>query len=214
MKYKFNHEHLSRAEDQVWESKEEYGGLSVYDELAPYEYNQIIEFIPHDLGKGYPVYEMGAGLGRGSIYFNHRFHNPNIRYILCDRDGFSERNTGAFNPKEDEYYNDFELTKSFCKLNGMTNFGLFDTEKDDWSALPKTEFIFSFCSFGMHVALERYMDRLISISKENVTMIFGTRHAGYNDKSFSDKFKEVIFKPSRGDTKFPIENWLILRGLK
>ena len=214
MKYKFNADHLMSAANQIWEAKKEHGGLSIYDELAPYEYEQIKEFIPFGFGQGYPIYEMGAGLGRGSIYFNHRFGNPHIRYILCDRDGFSKENTGAFDPKEDEYYNDFELTKSFCKLNGMTNFGLFDTEKDEWGALPKTEFIFSFCSFGMHVPLQRYMDRLIGISSDNVTMIFGTRHAGYNDKSFSDRFEEVIFKPSARDPKFPIENWLILKGLK
>lgn len=160
-KYKHNQEHLYLLLDQVWEAKEEHGGdLTVYDGLAPYEVSQIKEFLPEDPKV---IWEMGAGLGRGSIYLNYWYGaKKSRRWYLFDRNGFSERNTGAFNPKEDEYYNDF----------------------------------------------------MLGASSPDVTMIFGTRHAGYNDKSFSDKFKEVIFLPSKGKAPFPIENWLILRGLK
>ncbi len=212
-KYKFNDEHLFWTREQVWESDEKYGGtIQVYNDLAPYEVSQIDEYLPYpeDVTN---ILEFGAGLGRGSVYLKYWTY-PNARFILADRDGSSKENTGAFKPKEDEYYCDFEATKSFCRLNGMDNFAMFDTEKDDWRQLPKFDFIFSFCSLGMHVPIERYIDQLLEVSDPHVTMIFGTRHAGYNDKSFSDKFEEVIFKPSKGLAPFPLENWLILRGKK
>lgn len=220
-KYKYQEEHVKHCLEQVWESDEKYGGtLQVYDDLAPYEYEQIKEFIPPELygqgdfSRGNRVLELGAGQGRGSIYLNHVFNNSNLSWVLADRDGSSKKNTGAFNPKEDEYYCDFESTKSFCKINGLSRFTMFDTEKEDWRQLGKFKFIFSFCSFGMHVPIERYIDQIANVSYEGTTLIFGTRHAGYNDKSFSDKFKEIIFKPSKGQAPFPIENWLILKGLK
>ena len=213
-KYKFNHDHIFDAENQVWEAKEEHGGdLTVYDRLAPYEYSQIKDFLPINPKN---ILEAGCGLARGSIYLNSRYmeRGQAPKWFLADRDGFSEENTGAFNPKEDEYYCSFERTKSFANLNGLKNFWMFDTEKDDWAQLPKMDLIFSFCSFGMHVALERYMDRLLGASSPDVTMIFGTRHAGYNGESFKDKFREVIYKPGLDQAPFPHENWLILRGLE
>lgn len=213
-KYKFNHDHLQDIFNQVWEADEKFGGsIEVYNGLAPYEYSQIKDYLPLAPKN---IMEAGCGLARGSIYLNSRYKEmgQSPKWFLADRDGFSEKNTGAFNPKEDEYYCSFERTKSFAQLNGLKNFWMFDTEKDDWAQLPKMDVIFSFCSFGMHVALERYMDRLIGASSPDVTMIFGTRHAGYNDKSFANRFKEVIFKPSKGQAPFPVEHWLILRGLK
>ncbi len=213
-KYKFNHDHLQDCFQQVWEADEKYGGsIKVYEDLAPYEYNQIKDYLPFSPKR---VMEVGAGLARGSVYLNSRYKEmgQDPEWFLADRDGFSEENTGAFKPKEDEYYCSFERTKSFAKLNGIKTFWLFDTEKDDWAQLPQMDLIFSFCSFGMHVELERYMDRMLSVLAPEGVMIFGTRHAGYNDKSFTDNFKEVIFKPGLGQAPFPNENWLILRGKK
>lgn len=220
-KYKSQECHIPWIYEQVWEADPKYeGDLTVYDRLALYEYEQIKEFIPENLygneefNRPNRILELGAGLGRGSIYLNHVFQNPSLAWVLADRDGSSEENTGAFEPKEDEYYCDFKATKSFCKLNGLDKIRLFDTEKEDWRQLGKFSLIFSFCSFGMHVPIERYIDRIVELCKEDTVLIFGTRHRGYNDKSFSDRFREVIFKPSKGQAPFPTENWLILRGLK
>lgn len=214
-KYKFLTDHLPWMENQVWEMKEQYGGASTYDKLAPYEVSQIEEHLPKCPDR---ILELGAGLGRGSIYLRHYYKEKEITFppcwVLADRDGESKENTGAFAPKEDEYYNDFKLARSFCRLNGLDNFKFFDTEKDDWDALGTFDFIFSFCSFGMHVPIERYIDKILSVCNDNTVLIFGTRHAGYSDKSFSDKFREVIFKPSLGQAPFPVEHWLILKGKK
>lgn len=216
-KYKFYVEHFKHSLEQVWEADPKHeGDFSTYELLAPYEVSQIEEFLPKKPGR---IAELGAGLGRGSVFINHYYNSVQKwapLFTLADRDGYSKENTGAFNPKEDEYYCDFEATKSFCNLNGIepSRLSMFDTEKDDWGALPSFDFIFSFCSFGMHVDLHRYMDRILSVTKPGATLIFGTRHAGYNGASFADKFNEVIYKPSLQQAPFPIENWLILRGKK
>lgn len=209
--YKFNAKHVDLALEQVWEAKAENdGSLQVYNDLAEYEYSMIKEYVPHNK-LVLNVAEFGAGLGRGSIYLNTLFKWP--KFWLLDRHGRTD-NSGAYNPKEDEFYSDFDLTSSFCKLNGLYNFELFDTEKDDWSKLPKMDFIFSFCSLGMHVPISRYMNQLMAISKINVTMIFGTRSASYDENTFKDYFEESIFLPQEHKPPFPQENWLILRGLK
>lgn len=202
--YKFAPRHLPFMREQIWEARE---NLKVYSDLSVFEYEQMFQY----MGNPKTVLEAGCGLGRGSIFLNHLLKNDQALYILADRSGYTT-NTGAYAPKEDEFYNDLVLTEDFCKLNGIQNTRTFDTEADDWGALPTVDLIFSLCSFGMHVKIERYIDRLIAALHPEGTMVFGTRDSSYGQHSFSDRFEQVKYipgKPSRGI--YPVEHWLILK---
>lgn len=192
--------------EQIWEAKKD---LNVYHNLAQIEFSNFYEHIrnPKD------VLEVGCGLGRGTVYLNELLKDQNVSYTLADRTGYTE-NTGAYNPPQDEYYNDLNLTKEFCELNGVLNIETFDTERSDWNNLKKFDLIFSLCSFGMHVKIERYIERLLSVSKSNTTMIFGVRHKTYSEESFSDKFEEVLYIKDDRVENVTREHWLILKRPK
>lgn len=203
--YKFAPRHLPFMREQIWEARNQ---LSVYSDLSVFEFEQMGSHV----GKPKTIIEVGCGLGRGSIFLNHLLKDDDALYVLADRSGYTT-NTGAFAPKEDEFYNDLELTADFCRLNGIRNLRTFDTEKDHWGTLPSADLLFSLCSFGMHVKIERYIDRLIAALKPGGTMIFGTRDASYGPHSFRDRFEHVVYQRGR-DSKsvFPEEHWLILKG--
>lgn len=203
--YKYNDQHYEWMMEQQWEARE--FGVKYYHELAVHEWNQIHQYLGHPK----TVLELGCGLGRSSVYVNYLLQDDSIQYILADRDGRTT-NTGAFNPVQDEFYNDLEQTEDFCKLNGIKNVMTFDTE-DDWSKLPKVDFVLSTCSFGMHVPIERYIERILSVTEANCTLVFGTRSPTYGPNSFRNLFEEVIFQPGINRMpEFPLENWLILRN--
>lgn len=204
--YQFSDDHLVYMKEQIWEAKFD---LEVYHNLSVHEFLQIEQHI----GTPKKVLEVGCGLGRGSIFLNHLLKDNTVEYTLADRTGYTT-NTGAFNPTQDEFYNDLALTDSFCRLNGIKNVTTFDTELDDWKTLPKFDLIFSLCSFGMHVQIERYMERLHSILTPGGTMIFGTRGGGYGPQSFNSQFEKVIFQHGIVTQPFPLENWLILQNPK
>jgi SAM-dependent methyltransferase len=176
--YKAEECHLPYMLEQVWEIENEEGekDFSLYSRLSLKEHQEIEEHVP---AAPKVVLDFGCGLGRASIYLNKAYNNPKILFILADREGYTD-NSGHFNPEKDEYYNSFNLTRSFCKLNGLENFLLFDTEKDDWDKLPRVDFITSRCSLGMHIPIERYIDRLCKVSSEDAVFIFGTRHHTYD----------------------------------
>jgi SAM-dependent methyltransferase len=206
--YKYAPRHIPFMREQVWESRDDTG---VYSDLSLLEFRQFENFI----GDPRVVLEVGCGLGRGSIFLNHLLRNDLALYILADRTGYTE-NTGAFSPGRDEFYNDLVLTEDFCRLNGVRNLITFDTEAGDLSRLPRADLILSLCSFGMHVSIERYIDRLSAALASGGTMIFGTRHESYGPDSFADLFAEVVYLPSdmtdAERERYPVENWLILRG--
>ena len=193
--------------EQIWEAK---SNLDVYNNLGLYEFIQI----EHYLGNPKTVLEVGCGLGRGSIFLNHLLKNDKVKYVLADRTGYTS-NSGNYNPDKDEFYNDLVLTKDFCELNGIKNVRTFDTELDDWTSLSKVDLIFSLCSFGMHVSIKRYIDRLMATANDSCTMIFGTRNVNgsqCDENSFKDLFETVIYIPTDHQTPFPHENWLILKN--
>lgn len=205
-KYKFEDSHIPWALEQVWEAKPQ---IDVYSELSEFEHRQTVQFFPD---KPKVIMDLGCGIGRSAIALNWHYNDPDITYILADRQGKTE-NLGIFFPGEDEYYNDFEATKSFVELNGLTNYIIFDTEKDDWSSLPKIDFVSSRCACGFHFPIDRYMDKLLPIASDNVTMIFGLNqyYRNFNKSEFGDLFKESRFVSGEVEAKFPFQNWLILR---
>ena len=192
--------------EQQWEAKND---LTRYGDVAAFEFPQFAEH----LGTPKIVMDIGCGLGRGAVYLNYLL-GGGVHFILADRHGRTG-NSGAFNPVEDEYYNDLDLTADFCRLNGLTGFRTFDTEKDDWAGLPRVDLILSLCSLGMHVPIERYLDRMISISKPETVMIFGVRELCYRAPPFADRFQETVYIPGlESGNRFPSESWLVLKGPK
>jgi SAM-dependent methyltransferase len=201
--YQYDETFMKYMHEQIWECKKD---INVYHTLAKIEFSHFYDHIetPKD------ILEVGSGLGRGTIYLNKFLNDVSASFTLADRTGYTN-NTGVFNPRKDEYYNDLSLTKKFCELNGVNNVETFDTELDDWSKLKKFDFIFSLCSFGMHVKIERYMERLLSVSKESTIMIFGVRDDSYTENSFIDLFEHVIYREDTGINPVHKENWLILK---
>lgn len=208
--YKFNEKHLLYMKEQIWEASD---NIDIYNNLSLHEFEQIKPY----LGNPKNVLEVGCGMGRGSIFLNHLLKDNKVHYTLADRNGYTT-NTGAYMPDEDEFYNDIELTFDFCKLNGIKNITTFDTENDDWLTLPKYDLIFSLCSFGMHVSIDRYMDRLLSVSKPTTTMIFGVRGDSNRGSKISthflEKFSEHLIIDGKHIEVFPREDWFILKNPK
>jgi hypothetical protein len=214
--YKHKEEHLKYIFEQQHEVQQS-EDLKMYADLSIHEFNQFKDHI----GNPKLVFEAGCGLGRGSVYLNHLLQDDNVEYILADRTGWHWNRGGPnLSPNNDDVYNDLTMTADFSSLNGIKNFRTFDTQADDWATISNVDLIFSLCAFGMHVNIESYIDRLISISHPSTTMIFGTRSihgVTYGPDSFKDKFEQVIFlngkpSPETQSVKFPHEDWLILKN--
>lgn len=204
--YKYDDEMFKWMMEQQWEARQY--GTEYYHKLSVFEFEQIEKF----LGKPKRVLEVGSGLGRSSVFINHLLKDNSVEYILADRHGFPNGNTGAFAPAADEFYCDLDQSKAFAELNGIKNVRTFDTEADDWTTIKNVDLIISTCSFGMHVPIERYLDRMIATCNPTATMIFGTRSANYGPNSFRNLFEDVVFQPGiNGMPYFAIENWLVLK---
>src|SRR4029077_968586 len=172
----YNSAHIRYMKEQIWEARDD---LEVYSKLSEFEYEQIKDYIDYPKN----IMDLGCGLGRVAVYLNAVLKDPDMYYILADRHG-DTTNTGGWDLNE--FYNDLNLTQSFCRLNGLLSFEVFDTKLDNWNDIW-CDLIVSHCAFGMHFPIENIMSSLLEISSSDITMIFGTRNRGlYSEDSFKD----------------------------
>lgn len=203
-KYVIPDKFLPLLREQVWETS---NGLSVYSNLSLHEYEQYGRYIERPK----VVLDIASGLGRTSIYLNKRLRKPRPLFILADRTGRTN-NTGDFDPPEDEYYNDLQMTREFCRINGLSFIRTFDTELENWHSLPPIDLVISTIGIGFHVPIERYMPQLYRVLSPDGMMIFGTRMGCYHVDSFKELFRESTFHAGVEKEPFPYEDWLILKG--
>lgn len=229
-RYAYLPEHLPYMHKQIWECKDD---IAVYSQLSEFEFLQYVNYLPVSFltPKHHNVLDLGCGLGRVACYLYHQYSKSNLSFILADQTGDCENSTGEYG--KDEVYNDLSLTASFCKLNNLPRFTIWNTQLNDLLDIPKIgndseiDLVISCCAFGMHFPIAQILNDLIAISNPNVTMIFGTRnraHYGYSSwtRNLKNYFQEVYFSEQEQvslgtpDAKrtFPQQDWLILKGLK
>jgi len=180
-----------------------------YTKLSEIEYEVISQYIDP-----YPkrILELGCGLGRMSIFLNKK-HPSNSKYHLADMSCITPTPTKSSRYGWDPgtWYNDLELTKEFCEINGLVNFEIIDLATGSITLLRDIDFIFSVMSVGFHYPIEQYMDILKLVAKPDALIIFGVRKGFYENKIFLNQFKSVEFKDMKEDSK---ERFLILKGWK
>lgn len=116
--------------------------------------------------------ELGAGLGRMSLYFYKRFNWQNTRFYLQDGDTGDKQYGGIRHSQEDEYYNAFDATDCFCKANGLANFAAIQ----DVQNLPdKIDFLYSFASIGFHWHINLYLDKILAHLNPHARLLFEIR---------------------------------------
>lgn len=201
-RYTYGPEHISFMKEQIWEAQD---NLDVYSSLSAFEHEQLQTYIHHPK----KVLDLGCGLGRAAIYLNAVFKDNDVQYVLADSTITYETSQEVYT---DRPWNNMQLTESFCKLNGLSNFRTFDVKKDDWQELTEIDFITSRCAVGMHFPIEDYMDHLLSVASKKCLMIFGVRDYLYSKTSFKDKFEEVIYLSQPRKHPFPHQDWLVLKN--
>ena len=190
-KCKFIDEMFDIAKLQVSKLKQE-NRKSYYEDLCKLEYNIIKDYIH------YPkkVLDLGCGLGRMSIYLNHKIKNDQTKYILADFDKVNKNLRYFWNP-ENDYYNKLNLTKEFCNLNNLYNIELFDLEIRNLNELTNIELVISFLAVGFHYPIESYIDNLMSITSDDCVLIFGVRDGKYKRGNFRKYFKSRLILSQR-----------------
>lgn len=109
--------------------------------------------------------DIGAGLGRISVYLNKCF-SWKAKYWLMDGNSGTTQIAGMHYESKQSFYNSMSATKDFCTANGLTNFELINMESPN-VAIPQDTFdlCYSCKAIGFHWPIKDYLDTLSSAAK-------------------------------------------------
>lgn len=131
------------------------------------------------------VLEIGAGIGRASVYLMKYFGWKNTNFYLLDGDSGNKQVNGINYESRDSFYNSIAAAREFCLANEMHNIYLLDAEMENWKTIGvKYDLVYSFLALGFHWPMNIYLDFIHGMLDDDALLIFGTRPSG---KKF-DKF--------------------------
>jgi len=171
--------------------------IDIYQTVCESEWDVIKDYI----GNPKTILELGCGLGRMSVYINGMLDDDSIKYILADSNGSPHGKIKfGWNPPKQRYYNNLEMTRKFCDMNGLNNYEIVNL-KQIKSQVLSVDFVMSFLSVGFHYPIESYMDWLLKILNEGGNMIFGVRKNKYSDHKFEKYFNKCIIIAQDGSVE-------------
>lgn len=147
------------------------GDKTLYTDMPEVKH---IDALLHDI-RPKVVLDVGAGIGRASVYFHHRYNWKDTLFYLLDGDG-GETQYDELRSKDGEYYNSFECAQTFCEANEL-NYRQVDAN-GEWEELitEPIDLVYSFLAIGFHWPLFFYLSRLYDILNPGTILIFGTRN--------------------------------------
>lgn len=164
------------------ESAKEYVRLQCNDNLKGYTECPGVRCVEKFLKDLRPrnILEVGAGLGRVSVFLFRRFGWETTNFHLLDGNSGHEQICHTHEKVGRDYYNSLQATKDFCLVNGISEERLFllNAENDDWKQLDvKYDLCYSFRAIGFHWPVTGYLDVLHPLLEKGACLIFEIRSA-------------------------------------
>ena len=125
------------------------------------------------------VLDLSCGMGRTTVMVHQLCGDTDTTYYLLDRSHTSnvESWVGGYNPPQEEWCCDLNLTVEFCREN-MTGGNLVPLEMtDDWELeIEPIDLIISTLAVGFHWPFRPWLERLEPFTTEDAVAILGVRN--------------------------------------
>lgn len=142
------------------ESTKKYADLQCNQQLS--DYTDCPELVPlHTfLEKQKPtrVLELGAGLGRASVFLKNKYDWNDTEFYLLDGDSGSVQIAGVHQTLEPCFYNSLKATYDFCVANGIES-GKLHLINAETEKIPEAKFdlCYSLKAIGFHWPINEYL---------------------------------------------------------
>lgn len=168
---------MHRIEVVFPKEAEKYVGLQCnYEREVFFQLPEIEEIRPYlkDLNPKV-VLDVGAGIGRASVYFFKYFRWTDTRFVLADGDS-GETQLSGMRAGKSEFYNSLDATRAFCEANGLHNFEIFNLERYKWAELNhRLDLVYSFMALGFHWPINPFLNNICPLLEDGCLLVFGLR---------------------------------------
>ncbi len=139
------------------------------------EFEEIINYLPQ---KNQNILDIGSGLGIINIFLNNFYEDA--YFTLIDKNYVEKKVSYGFD-EIGQFYNDFNITFDFLKINGIKEEHLDLVNVDSIKKINKKfDLVISLLSLGYHYPLQQYIEFLKKNSHKKTVFIFDLAEQ-YND---------------------------------
>jgi len=123
------------------------------------------------------VLELGAGLGRISVFLKNYFNWDDTEFYLLDGDSGEKQIAGIHWKTKKDFYNSITATRNFCLNNNVKSEKLFLVNAESPTKFGKKKFdlCYSFKAFGFHWPIETYLDIFSANFEKDAYLVFELR---------------------------------------
>ncbi|MGB3535484.1 MAG: hypothetical protein WBA13_18445 [Microcoleaceae cyanobacterium] len=156
------------------ESVNTYVRLQANNDFRIYENPPYVPVVQDFLQSLDPRYclELGAGIGRMSVYFYKKLGWQDTFFYLQDGDSGTIQYGGVRQSNEGEYYNSFKVAHDFCHANELKKIKILNNVSN---IDRKIDFCYSFAAIGFHWHINLYLDQLTPILADDAKLLFELR---------------------------------------
>jgi SAM-dependent methyltransferase len=154
------------------------GDLSLYEDFP--EHKHLMKWLEGKEPRW--VLEIGAGLGRASVWLNKKMGCPyeDIEFVFIDGDS-GEKQFDEIRKNKGEYYNSHKASHAFCEENGLNYLSILTPEeffggfKEAFLTRNRFDLVYSFLCVGYHWPLDFYLDKIYPCLNDKCLLAFGIR---------------------------------------
>lgn len=196
---------------KIPESARKYMNLQCNSVITDYteckELTEIYYFLKN-MKKPIKVLELGAGLGRVSVYLRNEFNWNNTFFHLLDGDSGDVQIAGMNYAVGNNYYNSMEATSEFCKANNIDDYHLvlMDAANNSYLGKDKYDLCFSCKAIGFHWPINDYINRVYPAVVNGGYLFFeirSTRSQDYQNERRRIRAREYVEYQLRSIDRLP-----------
>lgn len=176
--------------------------------------NASLEDLLQKLSRPRVVLDLACGIGRCSVWLARYYDWTKSKFYLYDSNG-NARAFGINKPVGENFYNDLDATRAYCKVNGLKNAEIIDAQRVPLDQLGSSltasvDMVYSFMAFGFHWPFNPALEAITPYVRRGGLAIFGTRgfDQGNGRGATSRKFTNIQL--SRVD----LANWIVHRDAR
>jgi len=151
------------------------------------------------------VLEIGAGLGRVSVFLFEKFGWAKTNFYLLDGNSGHEQICHVHKyASRDHFYNSIVAANEYCLANNIPEkqLHLLDAENDDWLKVPiKFDLCYSFKAIGFHWPITSYLDVIYPLLESGACLIFEIRPSLGKDHPWGERYASFNEEQIRGIRK-------------
>lgn len=170
-------------------------GLQCNDVLEDYTSCPELSKVSSYLNNFFPenVLEIGAGLGRVSVFLKNTFAWKHTKFYLLDGNSGKTQIAGVNYQAGNNFYNSLKATYDYCISNGIdgSNLSLLNAEKGD-KLTTIFDCCYSFKAFGFHWPINDWLATLRTFTSPNAMLLFELRNPKRYAKERSTRIEKFV----------------------